>query len=182
MNADGSNPQRLTDGEGENTKPAWAPDGSSIAFVSTRSGNPEIYRMDVNGESLARITQNEEEDTDPVWGEEGDYLLFASNRDVGYEIYLQTLAGSSAKRKTYTNVDSIQPDWASSEFLLRAEEALSSAEEEEPLAKRRSRPLADGDIQLTVSDSQAGPGQTAEVSLNVTGRGSTGRRRAGIGV
>src|SRR5438132_11207571 len=34
MNADGSNPTRLTRGPASNTNAAWSPDGKTIAFVS----------------------------------------------------------------------------------------------------------------------------------------------------
>src|SRR5438093_1031717 len=38
------------------TEPAFSPDGSRIAFTSTRDGQPEIYIMDADGPSAARLT------------------------------------------------------------------------------------------------------------------------------
>ncbi|MGE5561509.1 MAG: hypothetical protein ACM3XN_10765 [Chloroflexota bacterium] len=49
MNADGSDPRRLTTDEGEDTHPAWSPDGTTIAFLSTRSGVREVWLMDASG-------------------------------------------------------------------------------------------------------------------------------------
>ncbi len=34
--------------------PAWSPDGSQIAFVSTRSGNFDIWLVDVDTEQIQR--------------------------------------------------------------------------------------------------------------------------------
>src|SRR5207253_9113056 len=39
MNADGSNPTRLTRGPASNSNAAWSPDGTTIAFASNRARN-----------------------------------------------------------------------------------------------------------------------------------------------
>ena len=36
--------------------PAWSPDGNWIAFVSKRTGESHIYKIDINGENLQRLT------------------------------------------------------------------------------------------------------------------------------
>jgi Tol biopolymer transport system component len=50
MNADGSGERRLTDNPAYDGWPAWSPDGSRITFMSTRSGNPDLYVMDADGQ------------------------------------------------------------------------------------------------------------------------------------
>ena len=49
MNVDGSNPVNLTNNEAEDVSPAWSPDGTKIAFVSTRDSQQDIYVMDADG-------------------------------------------------------------------------------------------------------------------------------------
>jgi len=43
IGSDGNNLKRLTAGPTFDGYPAYAPDGSKLAFVSNRDGNPEIY-------------------------------------------------------------------------------------------------------------------------------------------
>ena len=68
LNADGSNPTRLTTDGSHNIRPSWSPDGTKIAFLSTRDGNGEIYAMDANGSNQTPITTNTAKDEFPDWG------------------------------------------------------------------------------------------------------------------
>ncbi len=67
MNADGGNLQRLTDDPHADSNPVWSRDGSLIAFVSTRDGQPGIYVMNADGTAPARVSPPGASDSDPVW-------------------------------------------------------------------------------------------------------------------
>ena len=67
MNANGTGLDRLTNDPKGDTEPAWSPDGSRIAFVSTCDGNQEIYTMNPSGMSLDRLTNNTQSDIMPDW-------------------------------------------------------------------------------------------------------------------
>ncbi|NIM52763.1 MAG: translocation protein TolB, partial [Gemmatimonadales bacterium] len=59
MDADGSNPVRLTSHPADETFPAWSPDGRWIAFESNRvedGGWQEIYVMRADGSNLVNLT------------------------------------------------------------------------------------------------------------------------------
>jgi TolB protein len=47
--------------------PAWAPDGTSLAFHSEASGNYEIYRMDRDGKNAINLTRSPGNDFWPTW-------------------------------------------------------------------------------------------------------------------
>jgi TolB protein len=47
MPAEGGPPFRLTSQGKYNENPRWSPDGKKIAFISTRSGNFDIWVMEV---------------------------------------------------------------------------------------------------------------------------------------
>lgn len=57
MNADGTNVRRLTQGPMDVT-PTWSPDGNWIGFASTRSGQFEIWMVDIHGGNLTQITKS----------------------------------------------------------------------------------------------------------------------------
>src|SRR5207247_70352 len=56
MNADGSNPTRLTRNTAIDAAPAWSPDGTKIAFVSNRDGELKVYIMNADGSEQRRLT------------------------------------------------------------------------------------------------------------------------------
>jgi TolB protein len=56
MNADGSNQTNLTNDPAPDTDPTWSPDGTKIAFISTRNGNQDIYVMNADGSNQTNLT------------------------------------------------------------------------------------------------------------------------------
>lgn len=67
MNADGSNPTRLTNSKADDGVSNWSPDGSRIAFDSNRNSNFEIYMMNADGSNQTRLTNNEVVDWMSDW-------------------------------------------------------------------------------------------------------------------
>lgn len=56
MNVDGTSQTKLSTGGYKDYAPCFSPDDSKIAFVSERSGNPEIYTMSSDGSGVAKLT------------------------------------------------------------------------------------------------------------------------------
>ena len=70
--------------KGSSFDPAWSPRGDKIAFVSTETGNDELYVMNVDGTNPQRLTFNSWEwDKHPTWSPDGSKIIFYSNRETG---------------------------------------------------------------------------------------------------
>ncbi len=67
MNADGSNPKRLTNDNADDFGPDWSPHGKKIAFYDLLNGERHIYIMNPDGGNQTRLTNNTVDDTEPDW-------------------------------------------------------------------------------------------------------------------
>ena len=79
--ADGSAPPRaLTRHEKADNAPRFSPDGKTLAFVSTRSGVPQVYLLDLSGGEPRKLTDVSAGVQDPlVFSPDGKKLAFVSD-------------------------------------------------------------------------------------------------------
>jgi dipeptidyl aminopeptidase/acylaminoacyl peptidase len=52
----GATPLRLTQNDAEDSNPRWAPDSRTLYFLSTRSGQSQVWRLSLSGGEAARVT------------------------------------------------------------------------------------------------------------------------------
>jgi Tol biopolymer transport system component len=92
--------RQLTFGDGEEIFPALAPDDKSFAFVSSQSGNRDIYVQRVDGRTPMDITSDSPaDDSEPAFSPDGDQIAFRSERDGG-GIFVMGVTGESVRRLT----------------------------------------------------------------------------------
>ena len=75
MNANGSNPIKLTNTPQLNSAPDWSPDGNHICFESERDGQREIYVMNSDGTGPTRLTFTDN-NYQPKWSPDGSRIVF----------------------------------------------------------------------------------------------------------
>jgi Tol biopolymer transport system component len=81
MNADGSQPRRLTTEQSEDITAAWAPDGGSVVFCSNRGGDLQLWRMPAAGGPAVPFTH--EGGFAPKVSPDGKYFYYLQSRAVG---------------------------------------------------------------------------------------------------
>jgi Tol biopolymer transport system component len=78
LRADGTETRRLMDDLHKDRRPLWSPDGKSLAFISTRSGLWETWRVQVDGSDLRAMTQFAADASTGVWAPDGRRMLVAA--------------------------------------------------------------------------------------------------------
>ena len=105
---------KLSPDTGSASDPAFAPDGSRLAFVSLRDGNAEIYVMNADGTGTARVTNDPLSDGRPAFTPDGQALVFHSSRAAGkQQIWAVNVDGTSLTQLTRDSVNSspsVSPD------------------------------------------------------------------------
>ena len=81
------------------SRPLFSPDGKSLAFISTRTGNGDIYVLDLAGGKTRRLTFDDARDQLDAWSRDGKWIYFSSNSRAGdtgaNDIYRVAAAGGT---------------------------------------------------------------------------------------
>jgi len=116
--ASGGNIQHLTTGKGPDVSPVWnRKTNSEIAFVSGRTGLPQIYTMGVDGTNQTRMT-DQGYAVSPNWSPSGHLLTFAWVRKYGpgdpgaLDLYLMDIASKQWVQLTHDGGKNDFPSWS----------------------------------------------------------------------
>ncbi|MDP6494406.1 MAG: trypsin-like peptidase domain-containing protein, partial [Dehalococcoidia bacterium] len=131
MNADGSGQRQITESGGVKFYPRWArspflsmpsvASNTSIAFVSDRAGETDIYRMESSGNQVYRLTDDQARDEAPVWSPDGKLIAFQSFREGNGEIYVMDAGGLGQKNLTAHAAEDGSPAWSPDGTLIAFE-------------------------------------------------------------
>jgi tricorn protease len=117
----------LVSNPADESRPIYSPDGTKLAFVSTRTGNGDIYVLTLATGDLKRITFDDGLDQLDAWSRDGRWLYFSNGtNDVGRknDIYRVSSEGGTpmpvtADRFTNEFQGAPSPDGASLAFAAR---------------------------------------------------------------
>jgi Tol biopolymer transport system component len=115
VGANGRGLRRLTHNAVRDSAPAWSPDGSWIAFSSSRAGRSGIWVVSAEGRGAhaLRIAGGE-----PAWSPDGRRLAFAHARSgvarETVDLYVANADGSGVRRLTHERVGVVShhPSWS----------------------------------------------------------------------
>ena len=72
---------RITSEGAADYDPVWSPIDNRVIFVSERTGNGDLYLINLDGSGEFRLTLNEEDyDKHPSWSPDGQQVVYWSNR------------------------------------------------------------------------------------------------------
>ncbi len=94
--------------------PVLAQDDSEpgfVVFASDRSGNYELYVLDLETGLTTQLTNDPADDIDPQLAADGEVIVFASDRDGDFELFVVNLDGTGLEQLTNNNKNDIQPRW-----------------------------------------------------------------------
>jgi Tol biopolymer transport system component len=109
VNSNGTGLIRLTDDPAVDEDPAWSPDGTRIAFTSSRNGGREIYVMGADGSNPIRLNAAGYR---PSWSPDARRIVFVSDRDGNAELYVMNADGTQQTRLTNNRTRDTDPAWS----------------------------------------------------------------------
>jgi TolB protein len=101
---------------------------SKIAFVSTSSGNKEIYSCEFDGYNPQRLTRNHSISLFPAWSSDGRHLAYTSYKGGKPDLYIKNLA-EMQEISVAENGINITPAWVPGKFELAATLSFSGDQE-----------------------------------------------------
>jgi TolB protein len=118
MDYDGANPRRVTVNRSINMLPAWNPDGKSLAYISYRSGWPELFTAWIyEGRNTAFAAGKSGKVYAHAFSPDGKKVAYgfspASGRSSGdMDIWVANSDGTQPQRLTETAASDTAPTWS----------------------------------------------------------------------
>lgn len=94
---------QFTSSAGEQTEPAFSPDGKSLAFVliPESGASRQIYLKQIGSEALMPLAPSSEEQFSPTWSPDGKLIAYLSRSKDGLGIYIADLSHKNSLRKLF---------------------------------------------------------------------------------
>ncbi|MBU1169780.1 MAG: Tol-Pal system beta propeller repeat protein TolB [Proteobacteria bacterium] len=110
---------------GIDVSPSFSPDGDNMAFVSKRSGTPQIYMQHMDSGRVKRLTYQGKYNTSPSWSPTGQKIAYSGVSESKFEIYVMDLKTGEVEQLTREAGDNESPSWSPDGSMI----AFSSSRE-----------------------------------------------------
>jgi len=106
-------PAQLIGSSRADAQPSIAPDGKWIAFVSDRSGQPQIWKSDWKALQASPLTNfGGCRVASPSWSPDGRRIAFVADPEGQFDLYVVAATGGEAERLTTTATSEATPVWS----------------------------------------------------------------------
>ena len=78
-------------------KPAWSPDGTTIAFTRSSDGRYDVFAINADGTALRNLTNTPGLDAGSSWSPDGSKIAFDTNRAGILDIYVMNADGTDQR-------------------------------------------------------------------------------------
>jgi Tol biopolymer transport system component len=113
VRADGTgSPERITNEPGDDRAATFSPDGTLLAFDSTRAGGTDIFVMDGDGSNARQLTFSHGFTWGATWSPDGSAIAFNTWRSDNQDIYRMDTDGGNEKRLTTEPGEELEPSWS----------------------------------------------------------------------
>ncbi len=103
---------------GLNTCAAISPDGRTVALTLSKSGNPDLFSMDLASRRLTQLTRTPRAaEASPAWAPDGRRIVFVSDRSGTPQLYIMDRGGGEPRRITSAGSQNVDPDWGGNGFI-----------------------------------------------------------------
>lgn len=99
----------LTHGNSRDRQPAYSRAGDMVVFSSNRSGNLDLWTINVRTGEVRQITDDAAEDWDPAFTTDGRGVLWSSSRGGHLEIWTAAADGTGARQLSHDGSDAENP-------------------------------------------------------------------------
>ncbi len=116
--ADGENAQSALASTEPIISPAWAPNGSQLAYVSFESRKPVVFVHDVATGKRRLVANFKGSNSAPAWSPDGKSLAVTLSREGGSQLFLMDANGGDPKRLAQSSAIDTEPNFTADGKLI----------------------------------------------------------------
>jgi Tol biopolymer transport system component/DNA-binding winged helix-turn-helix (wHTH) protein len=105
-------PDRFLSSTKMDSGPQFSPDGSKVAFESTRSGTYEVWMCRSDGSGLIQLTHFNSVSGTPRWSPDGQQIAFDSRPAGNADIFVIDFKGGPPRKLTEEPSNEVVPSWS----------------------------------------------------------------------
>ncbi len=111
--ADNEEPTRLVSSTMWDKQPDISPTGGQLAFISNRTGPPEVWRANRDGSDVLRLTNFGGPSVEyPRFSPDGRSIVFQARPDTQAELFIIGADGGVPRKLTTHSADDVAPRWS----------------------------------------------------------------------